>query len=134
MNKQFTSLSDSQWQRIQELALFNFPLQRGIPRTNLRKIWNSILYLLSRGCRWIDLPNNDKHYATRPTAHRWLIRWQKEGVFDRVISGLLQDAVKEGRVDLSQVIVDGTFSLSTGWRTTGGIWAQRKRGSDSFSS
>lgn len=128
---QFTALSDNQWQRIQELAQFNLPLQRGIPRTDLRKVWNSILFLLSRGCRWVDLPIAE-NYAARPTAHRWLIRWQREGVFDRVISGLLQEAVKQGKIDLSQVIVDGTFSLSTGRRGTGGIWAQRER--DSYSS
>lgn len=125
MAAKFTALSDESWEVIEKLAQIQLPLQRGKPRTDLRKIWNSIFYILISGVRWEDLPTSE-YYATRPTAHRWLVRWQKEGVFDRVLSGLLQDAVKAGKIDLSQLSVDGTFSLRTRGRATGGIWAQRK--------
>ena len=52
----FKFLTNSQWELIFSLMQWESPLQRGIPRTDLRKIWNSILYILTHGCRWADLP------------------------------------------------------------------------------
>ena len=129
MSHPFKTLSDEQWTALQELVELKLPLQRGIQRTDLRKIWNSIFYILSRGCRWIELPQTE-FYAARPTAHRWFMRWQREGVFDRVMSRLLQRAHEEGKIDISHVIVDGTFSLGSRGRRGGGIWAQRKGRAD----
>ena len=121
MAQRLIELSDRQWLRIQEFAQFQFPLQRGIPRADLTKVWNSILHILVHGCRWCDLPKAGQ-YTSKSTAHRWLLIWQKEGVFDRVLSGLLQDAVKDGRVDISHLIVDGTFSPSAKrWRGSA-VW------------
>ncbi len=114
----FKFLSDSQWNFIFTLMNWAPPLQRGTPRTDLRKIWNSIFYVLTHGCRWADLPSTS-HYAHRATSHRWLVRWSKEGIFDRVFSGLLQKAVTSGNVDLSTLLVDGSFSPCA--------WRRRKR-------
>ncbi len=30
------------------------PPERGISRSDLRKVWNSLLFVLTRGCRWIN--------------------------------------------------------------------------------
>ncbi|HEU64763.1 MAG: hypothetical protein KR126chlam4_00965 [Candidatus Anoxychlamydiales bacterium] len=54
--KHFKFLTDSQWELLFSLMQWDPPLRRGIPRTDLRKIWNSILYILTHGCRWTDLP------------------------------------------------------------------------------
>jgi transposase len=113
--KQFEELSDDQWNLIQELMSWTPPLQRGKKRTNLRKVWNAIFYILTRGCRWIDLPQ-DERYANRATAHRWLTRWQTIGVFDRVVTGLLRKAACEGLIDWNRLVADGSFSPSAGRR------------------
>jgi len=115
-SKHFKLLSDSQWKIIFSLMNWKPPLQRGTPRTDLRKIWNSILYVLTHGCRWADVPFSPV-YAHRATAHRWLVRWYREGVFDRVLSELLQEAMEKGKIDLSTLLVDGSFSPCTRrWR------------------
>ena len=114
--KHFKFLTDSQWELISSLMQWEPPLQRGIPRTDLRKIWNSILYILTHGCRWADLPAFPTIYAHRATAHRWLSRWYKEGIFDRVLSGLLRKGISSGKVDLSTLLVDGSFSPCAGRR------------------
>lgn len=75
MPSKFTKLSDDSWNLIEQLAQVKIPLQRGIARTDLRRVWNSIFYILVTGQRWCDLPVCED-YATRPTAHRWLVRWQ----------------------------------------------------------
>lgn len=114
--KHFKFLSDHQWELVISLMQWNPPPQRGTPRTDLRKIWNSIFYILTHGCRWADIPYSHL-YSHRATAHRWLIRWYKEGVFDRVLSGLLQKGISGGKIDLSTLLVDGSFSPCAGrWR------------------
>ncbi|WP_231919524.1 hypothetical protein [Simkania negevensis] len=66
--------------------------------------------MLTRGCRWADLPTDSSLFIPRSTAHKWLKQSSVEGVFDKVMSGLLQIAIMEGKVDLSQLAVDGSFS------------------------
>lgn len=116
MKAVFTCLSDGQWSLVCELMNHSFPLERGTPRSDLRKVWNSILYILTRGCRWIDLPQNPQLYVPRSTAHKWLKQFEEQHILDRVLSGLLQKGLQEGRIDISQVAIDGSFSPCTGRR------------------
>ena len=103
---EFQGLSDAQWEQIIVWMDLTLPLERGVPRSDLRKVWNSLLFVLSRGCRWMDLPKDPNLFVPRSTAHDWLKRWSRNGVFDRVMSGLLQVALEKGLVDLSQLAVD----------------------------
>jgi transposase len=119
MAKHFTDLSDSQCETIKGLVNWNPPPQRGVPRADYRKIWNSIFYVLTRGCRWSDIPDNSSLYCSKSTAHRWLIILKKAQVFDRVLSGLLQAGISEKKIDLSQVAIDGSFSPRAWWRERG---------------
>ena len=115
---QFQELNEDQWTLIQELMGWSPPKERGKPRTNLKRVWNAILYILTHGCRWEDLPK-DARYAHRATAHRWLMFWQKAGVFDRVLTGLLKRAATEGKIDWNRLIGDGSFSPCAGWGNAG---------------
>lgn len=115
MVSKFTPLSDEQYQNLIHLMNWIPPLERGTPRTSFRKIWNSILYLIANGCRWEDIPK-DSHYAHRATAHRWIKKLRQYGVLDRVLSALLLKGCKEGVIDLSKLLVDGSFSPCAGGR------------------
>ena len=110
MAKHFKQLTDAQWNTLKQLMNWTPPLQRGVPRADLRKVWNSILYVLTTGCRWADLPRDFCLYTSKSTAHRWLVILKKEHVLDRVLSGLLQMGLSEGKIDLSQIAIDGSFS------------------------
>ena len=125
MTVNFRPLSDEQWSLIVDLMNTTFPLERGIPRSDLRKVWNSLLFVLTRGCRWIDLPQEPDLFVPRSTAHKWLKQWSREGIFDKVLSGLLQVALRQGRIDLSQMAVVPL----TGRRPRSGPRAQGKRNS-----
>ncbi len=46
------------------------PAIRGIPRADFRKIWNSIFFVLTRGCRWVDIPKNKQIYCSKSTTYR----------------------------------------------------------------
>ena len=126
MTHTFNSLTDNQWKVISELMSTKFPPERGTPRSDMRKVWNSILYILTRGCRWIDLPENPDYYVPRSTAHKWAKQLSENGVLDRVLSGLLQMGVQQGVIDLNQLAVDGSFSPLSRWRRGGVSWVQRK--------
>jgi transposase len=110
MTKPFTHLTDSQWEAIRTLMNWTPPKVRGVPRSDFRKIWNSIFYVLTRGCRWIDLPHNQLLYCSKSTAHRWLILLKKAHVLDKVLSGFLQKGIANGKIDLTQIAIDGSFS------------------------
>lgn len=126
MSTPFEHLNDNQWQLISNLMDAKFPPERGTPRSDMRKVWNSILYILTRGCRWIELPKNRRFYVPRSTAHKWAKQLSENGVLDRVLSGLLQIGVQQGLIDLKQLAVDGSFSPLSGRRRGGVSWIQRQ--------
>jgi len=119
--KGFQYLSDEQWSLIKSLMDYELPLERGTPRSDLKKVWNSLFFILTRGCRWIDLPQDPEIFVPRSTAHKWLKQWSKSGVFDKVLSGLLQIGIQKGMIDLTQVAVDGSFSPFTRRRLRGSL-------------
>jgi len=116
MTNGFQGLSDKQWKLIHDLMDLKLPPERGVPRSDLRKVWNSLLFVLTRGCRWIDLPKDPKMFVPKSTAHDWLKRWSQTGVLDKVMGKLLQIGLKQGHIDLSQIAIDGSFSPGTGRR------------------
>jgi len=126
MKTTFHHLSDEQWSLIFSLMNWQLPLERGTPRSDMRKVWNSILFVLTRGCRWIDLPKDPDCFVPRSTAHKWVKQLSENGTFDRVLSGLLQLGVRRGLIDLSQMAVDGSFSPLSRRRRGGVSWVQRQ--------
>ena len=126
MKTAFHHLSDEQWALISSLMNWRLPLERGTPRSDMRKVWNSIFFILTHGCRWIDLPKDPDYFVPRSTAHKWIKQLSENGVFDRVLSGLLQVGVQRGLLDLNQLAVDGSFSPLTRRRRGGVSWTQRQ--------
>jgi transposase len=45
-------------------------------------VLNGILYVLTTGCRWMDMP---LEYGSYKTAWRRLKKWKDEGVWDRIL-------------------------------------------------
>ena len=132
MSASFQALTDQQWTLILDLMELQLPPERGVPRSDLRKVWNSLIFVLTRGCRWIDLPRDPTVFVPKSTAHDWLKRWSLTGVFDKVMSGLLQLALKRGLIDLSQVASDGSFSPLARRRSRSSLRLQGKRNSAPF--
>lgn len=125
MEMPFHHLTDEQWDLILSLS-DKRPLERGTPRSDMRKVWNSIFFVLVHGCRWIDLPKDLDYFVPRSTAHKWVKQLSKNGEFDKVLSGLLQRAIRKGLIDLDQLAVDGSFSPLARRRRGGVSWLQRQ--------
>ena len=54
-----------------------------------REILNAILYVLTTGCQWRQLP---KDFPPKSTVHDYLIDWQCEGVLTRIHHALYVEA------------------------------------------
>jgi len=96
----FQILCDEEWSLLQSL-LPKDPEKRGrgMPHANFRFVLNTIfwilfIWILFTGARWKDVPKNT-NFAAKSTAHRWLKKWQKEGVFDQMLIQLLKKSTKK---------------------------------------
>jgi transposase len=55
----------------------------------LRDIFDAVLYVLTTGCQWRQLP---KDFPPRSTVHDWFVRWHCSGALDRLHFALYQQA------------------------------------------
>lgn len=103
-----SELTDEQWRLIADL----FPHedrsgQRGRPAIEPRRCVEGILWVLRSGARWKDLPSCFPSY---PTCWRRFRQWTEQGVWEKAWGRLLRKLDRQGRVNLSETIADGTFS------------------------
>lgn len=89
-----TDLTDDQWQLIKHLL--PPPKPGGRPRTIcLRQVFNAMLYLLTTGCPWRQLPRTYPHWRT---VYGYFARWQSDGTLIRLHDTLrAQVRRQEGR-------------------------------------
>ena len=99
----FEEVDDVRWSRIAP----HLPpkAKEGKPRADDRRTINAILYVLVTGCRWVDLP---KRYGDDSTANRRLRRWEKMGVWKRIMDSLLFEGYGNGKVKLDELSVDSS--------------------------
>ena len=99
----FEELDDTRWSRIEP---FLPPLPKeGRPRADDRAIVNGILFLLITGCRWIDVP---RKYGDDSTANRRLRRWEKLGVWERIMDALIDEGYGKGDIKIDEISIDSS--------------------------
>lgn len=102
MQQRRYELDDRQWGLIEGL----FPRgSRGRPWRDHRQVVNGVLWVLFAGAPWRDLPGR---YGPWQTAHRRLVRWRRDGTWERVLARLRLRADQAGLLDWSQWDLDGT--------------------------
>ena len=84
-------LSPAQMRRIKPF----FPLSRGVPRVDDRRVVSGIVFVIRNGLRWRDAP---LAYGPHKTLYNRFIRWSRLGVFDRIFAGLAGQAGKPDRL------------------------------------
>lgn len=77
----------------------------GRPARDHRQIINGILWIQRTGAPWRDLP--ERYGPWRTVASRFY-RWQKAGVWQRVLEALQQEADRQGELDWQIHYVDST--------------------------
>lgn len=104
----FEGVSDVQWDVVKRL-LPETAKRVGRPNPDLRKVFNTILYVEITGCRWCDVPVGQQ-WAKRSTAHEWLGHLQRSGTWERVKNGILCMADLANLIDWDKGAIDGSFS------------------------
>jgi len=99
----FTELTDKQWNMIE--SHLPKPAWTGRPRSNDRMITNGIIYVLTTGCRWQDMP---KRYGDDSTANLRLRKWQQNKTWNRILSGAIQSAHSSGKLHLQKISIDSS--------------------------
>ena len=74
-----------------------------------RKILNTLIWALTTGARWCDVPVGPQ-WASRAWAHKYLGSWKENGVLERALVTLQQVCIDGKMIDLHRLSVDGFFS------------------------
>jgi putative transposase len=89
-----SDLTDAQWELLVPLIPPLSP-EAAYHFHERREIVNGILYVLRSGCPWRSLPHDLPAWGT---VYHYFRKWQREGVWDRVLEALrMQMRIKEGR-------------------------------------
>lgn len=105
-----SDLTDVQWEILEPLIPPLSP-EAVYYKHERRTIVNAILYVLRSGCPWRALPHDLPPYGT---VFCYFRRWQREGVWDRVLEALrMQLRVKEGRDAQPSAAVIDSQSIKT---------------------
>ena len=101
-------LSDAQWAILAPLipSLPRRSDRRGRPWRDSREVLGGVLWVLKTGARWKDLPDR---YPPYQTCHRRFQQWVQAGVLERMLHALASALLEQGRIDLSEGFIDGTF-------------------------
>jgi transposase len=89
-------LTPAQMRRIRP----HFPLSRGIPRVDDRRVLSGIIFVIQGGLRWGDAPPG---YGPHKTLYNRFVRWSRMGVFSRIFAALAGEAGEPSRL-----IIDST--------------------------
>ncbi len=97
-------LTDEQWQRRRPL-LPPEKAQTGKPNLPHRTIVNGIVWRLKTGAPWRDVPERYGKWATVYSRFR---RWQRAGIWDRLLAALQSAGDAAGQLDWEVHFADGT--------------------------
>lgn len=97
-------LTDRQWEMIADLM--PTPSRRGgRPWRDHRQVLNGIMWILHTGAQWREMP---ERYGPWKSIYGRFRRWQRSGLFDRLLKRLQVRLDKEGRIDWDLFCIDGT--------------------------
>ena len=114
MPGRFEGLKDKEWDALKDkLPRPDKDKRPGRPCAPLRKILNSIMYIAITGCRWCDLPLEDK-WAKKSTAHRYLKKWGESGILEEVLSCCVSEGDRKNLTNWEYGAVDGSFAAGKG--------------------
>jgi transposase len=95
-------LAEVEWERLRPLLPAR---QAGKRRQDDRRIIDGILWKLSTGAPWRDLP---ERYGSRQTVYTRVRRWAAGGVWEQIFAAVQQQADGDGQLDWTVHCVDGT--------------------------
>jgi len=102
-------VSDNEW-AILEPVLPKSKAKTGRPPRNLRQMLNGLMWVLSTGAPWRDLP---ERFGPWETVYGYFRKWRGTGVFDAILNALHLHLDREGKIDWDLWCIDGTSIRAT---------------------
>lgn len=110
----FEGLEDNEWAIVEPLIPYPWcATKRGQRPMHHRKILNTLIWVLTTGARWCDVPVGEQ-WASRALAHKYLGLWKENGVFERILVALREICIDGKMIDLSRLSLDGFFPEEKG--------------------
>jgi transposase len=100
-------LLDELWERVRHLLPPRPPAITGRPRVEDKAAFAGVVHILRSGGRWQDL--TDTAFPSGSTCWRRHKEWTEAGVWHSVWQVVLAELDAAGGLDVSEVILDGTF-------------------------
>jgi transposase len=118
-----SDLTDEQWNLIE--PMLPKPASTGRPRSNLRLLLNTYLYVLRTGCQWRQLP---KGFPPRSTANGVYVAWSRNGTLQAIQNRLraLAREAEDRRSRPTAAVLDSQTIRSAGYATEAGYDAAKK--------
>lgn len=82
----------------------------GRPQADLREVTDGILYVLSTGCRWRDLPHD--YRVSYVTCYRYFQNWLRTGKLQRIFEFLKLQANKRNYLHWRNAYLDASVVKS----------------------
>lgn len=97
-----SDLTDKEWSILAPLM----PLKAatGRPRNDDRQTMNGILYVLSTGCRWEDLP--PERYGSGKTCWYRFKQWREKGLWNAIAGTLLLELNRKRKINWTNAYLD----------------------------
>lgn len=119
-NPMFKGMTDSEWEVFHSILPKKEKRTAGMPPADFRCVLNAILWITITGARWRDLPKTEA-FASKSASHRWLLRWQSDGTWQKILETLIQIAFRKKLIDPDRLLVDGSFFPLKDGRKRSGI-------------
>lgn len=87
-----TALTEGQWERVSPLLPAQKP-PRGRPRRDLHQVLSGMLWVMSTGASWRDIP--EEEFGPWQTIYSQYRRWCKEGLWARIAEALWPDELHQ---------------------------------------
>jgi transposase len=97
-----SDLTDKEWSIL--APLMPPKARTGRPRNDDRKTINGILYVLSTGCRWEDLPA--ERYGSGKTCWYRFKDWREQGIWNAIAGTLLLKLNRRRKINLTNAYLD----------------------------
>jgi transposase len=97
-------VSDAEWS-ILDSVIPKSTAKTGRPARDRRTMLNGLLWILSTGAQWRDLP---ERFGPWETVYGTFNRWRALGVFDAIVNALHLRLDQEGKIDWDLWCIDGT--------------------------
>jgi transposase len=105
------------WRRLQPLLPKRLPNRHvqhaGRKPTPYRRILAGILFVLKTGVPWRALPPT-RDFPCGNTCRRWLLKWDRAGVWERLLQGILEELQRAGKIHWDRAVVDSAAVRAPG--------------------